>query len=456
MKLMHLTCWVVGIGSIATLLAGSGCGGSQPTPHVASGVSQAVLDNGVRLGNIGTYRKGSTLYLKSSIGRKTAIIGLNTSWGGAITVVSLNGTNYVNAHDDGREAQPALYDGAEQYVSYCKDNENWGWDPVLGGDCYGHGSPVLSAHVSDTTIYTKAQPLQWAPSEFGGGPTKPIPSDMVFAQLVSTAPGAPLAFRIHLQLTQVGKKQYYNAAQELPAVYTNTGFNTLVFYAGTNPWTSGKVTGEKANGLCPQKHAGLFYSSEEWESYVNSAGDGLTLYVPGQYPYVRCPISFPGSGSNATNYFSALAPFTVSPESSFDGDIFLIPGPYTVARKIVYELHKTLPSADPFAPLGNTDSPAAHQKVSGTTDVYGWAFDHDGPVASVSVYVDGIDRGTATYGLDRKDVRAVYYHAPVRIGFDFKLDTTKLKNGNHTVVIRAVDSEDQTALFAPVPFTVKN
>lgn len=456
MKLSNFSSLILGAYTTGVILTNSGCSRLQPTPEIPSVVSRAPFGIGERPARTSTYRMGKTLYLKSTLGNKTAIIGLNTSWGGAITIVSLNGTNYVNAHDDGREVQPALYDGAEQYETYCGKDEHWGWDPVLGGDCYGHGSPILSTHLTDATIYTKARPLQWAPSEFGGGPNKPIPTDMAFAQLVSTAPGAPLAFQIHLKLTQRGKGQYYNAAQELPAVYTDTQFNTLIFYAGTKPWTSGKTTAKKANGPCPKKHAGLFYSSELWESYVNSAGDGLTLYVPGQYPYIRCPIAFPGSGSNATNYFSALAPFTVSPKSSFEGDIFLIPGPYRVARQIIYELHKNLPNADPFAPLGNTDSPTAHQKVSGTTSVSGWAFDHDGPVESVSVYVDGVDKGMATYGLNRKDVGSVFYHAPIRIGFDLELDTTTLKNGSHTVVIHAVDRARKTALFPPVPFIVKN
>jgi len=45
----------------------------------------------------------------------TVCIGLETNWGGSIVEVSLNGTNYVNAHDTGREIQPAFYDGNAQY-----------------------------------------------------------------------------------------------------------------------------------------------------------------------------------------------------------------------------------------------------------------------------------------------------------------------------------------------------
>jgi hypothetical protein len=82
---------------------------------------------------IQTSQSNGVMYLQSYANGHTARIGLNTAWGGAIVEVSLDGTNFVNAHDTGREVQPALYDGAATYTNFnCSPcSGTWGWDPVL-------------------------------------------------------------------------------------------------------------------------------------------------------------------------------------------------------------------------------------------------------------------------------------------------------------------------------------
>jgi hypothetical protein len=62
-----------------------------------------------------TYQDGSVLYLESSSGSDTARIGLETKWGGSIVEVSLNGVNFVNAHDTGREVVDGAVDGTASY-----------------------------------------------------------------------------------------------------------------------------------------------------------------------------------------------------------------------------------------------------------------------------------------------------------------------------------------------------
>ena len=53
-----------------------------------------------------TFQSGSLLVLQNQTVSDTVCIGLETNWGGSIVEVSLNGTNYGNAHDTGREVQP--------------------------------------------------------------------------------------------------------------------------------------------------------------------------------------------------------------------------------------------------------------------------------------------------------------------------------------------------------------
>jgi hypothetical protein len=109
-----------------------GTSGSVPhdAPAVTLGITPAIQ----------TSQNGTVLYLQSVANGHTARIGLDTKWGGAIVEVSLDGTNFVNAHDTGREVQPALYDAKDAASAN-------GWDSVLAGDKYDHGSPASSIGV---------------------------------------------------------------------------------------------------------------------------------------------------------------------------------------------------------------------------------------------------------------------------------------------------------------------
>jgi hypothetical protein len=93
------------------------------------------------------------------------------------------------------------------------------------------------------------------------------------------------------------------------------------------------------------------------------------------------------------------------------------------------------------------DAPAARSTVSGTVTVVGWAIDNTSAVgtaiSSVQVKVDGTVVGTATYGLNRADVCAVYPGRPgcPNVGYSFSLNTSTLSTGAHTITVTATDSD---------------
>ena len=60
--------------------------------------------------SVRTFQSGSLLYLESSSGADVSRVGMQTVWGGSIVEVSVNGENFVNAHDAGREVQLAQFD----------------------------------------------------------------------------------------------------------------------------------------------------------------------------------------------------------------------------------------------------------------------------------------------------------------------------------------------------------
>jgi hypothetical protein len=105
------------------------------------------------------------------------------------------------------------------------------------------------------------------------------------------------------------------------------------------------------------------------------------------------------------------------------------------------------------APLKmSIDQPLAQNAiVVGSTLFAGWAIDDSGPISEVTIAVDGVPRGSATYGGSRPDVCAVF---PSRagcpnVGWAFWLDTTRIANGPHTLAVTGKSANgDQLTLSA--------
>jgi len=89
--------------------------------------------------------------------------------------------------------------------------------------------------------------------------------------------------------------------------------------------------------------------------------------------------------------------------------------------------------------FGYVDTPSDYQFIDGLFEVFGWAFDFQG-VNHIEVDVDGQVVGNASYGLNRPDVpqQDPRVNTPF-VGFSFILDTTKLSNSEHDLVIYVVD-----------------
>ncbi len=132
---------------------------------------------------ITTMDDGTSFILQTQTATETARVGLLKAWGAAITEVSLNGTNYVNSDDPGRQIQTSLWDANANY------NTSWGYNPIESGDHFFDGSPVLASTLQPDSIYTKTQPIQWAPENFGGGPGNPVLGDAYIEKWITVVPG---------------------------------------------------------------------------------------------------------------------------------------------------------------------------------------------------------------------------------------------------------------------------
>ena len=406
---------------------------------------------------IRTFESGSLVYLEADTGSETARVGLETQWGGTVVEVSLNGTNFVNQFDAGREVQVAFYDGNQKYDACAGCTGIFGWDPVQGGDRYSHGSPVLEKTVASDSIYVKTQPYEWYPDDKGGGPTQPVPSDVLIEQWLGAVPGHSRAFKLHYKITHFGGDQHANATQEFPAVYVNLGYDRFVYYGGIAPWTNGPVSITSMPQIGAASQTKLC-SPERWGAFVNGQDIGLTVFIPPQYPYVGAGFSFTGTTGpkgSGTDYFAPFTSFTFGPNSLLEGDIFLFAGDYKDARQAIYDIKSTLSTGDVFTPFGYVDVPQPGAQISGAADIAGWAFD-DAAVSEVDVFMDGAAAGTATYGLSRPDVATVFPHAPVNLGFDFRLDTTRYPNGLHVLTVKVLDVQGNVASFPDVAVNIVN
>jgi hypothetical protein len=243
--------------------------------------------------------------------------------------------------------------------------------------------------------------------------------------------------------------------QEFPAVWVNREYDHFVSYAGTSPWTGGRVTSDL---LTPSGQAAARYIPEHWAALVDDEGIGLTVYVPEQYPYAL-GLQFPGTsgefGSGA-NYWRPHVPFMFGPGSILEGDVYVIAGDYREARQDIQAHHDAqAASGDVLPPFGSLDVPLASQVVAGAVVVAGWVLD-DVAVAAVDVWIDGTPVGIASYGLSRPDVATVFPHAPQQIGFSFSLDTTRYSDGQHQLQVRATDKAGHVTMLPGRAIVVHN
>ena len=386
---------------------------------------------------ITTSDTGTLLVLQTQTPTEIVRVGLLKSWGAAITEVSLNGTDYVNDDDPGRQIQTSLWDANHP--------GGWGYNPVESGDHFFNGSPVLASALMPDSIYVKTQPLEWAPEDFGGGPGSPVLGDAAIEKWISVVPGFNRVFKVHYKITHFGTDSHANAFQELPVMYVNPSVPRFIHYAGSAPWTNGDLSQHTMPFAC----CDMLHTPERWGAYVDSTNTGIALYTPGQYPDSK------GFDAGSTLQFTPMCPYTWDPGAVLEFDTFILVGPVTESRAAIYALQSQPSGRSPFTAAGDAGPPASGDVLSGTATVAGWAWALTG-VASVDVLVDGSRVGSATYGGQRPDIPVAFPGAPSNVGFQYSLDTTAFSNGSHTVVVKATDGAGHVATFATKQVTFSN
>ncbi len=112
-------------------------------------------------------------------------------------------------------------------------------------------------------------------------------------------------------------------------------------------------------------------------------------------------------------------------------------------------------------PQGAIEMPEDGATISANTPIRGYAYATDLRVTAVAILIDGVNYGTATYGLRRDDIcNSLEARAPncPGIGFQFSLNTVngavQLPNGRHLLQIRVTDESDRFTLIPSTPLTI--
>lgn len=376
---------------------------------------------------IATSEDSSMIFLDARTSTDAARLGLLKSWGGSITEVSLNGVNYVNHDDPGRQIQTSLWDA----------NDPFRYNPVEAGDHFFNGSPLLTHTLLPDSIYTKTQPIQYLPENFGGGPA-PVPGDAYIEKWISLVPGYNRVFKVHYKITHFGTDSHADAGQELPVMYVNPIVPNFFYYGGSAPWTNDVLSQFTMPGEC----CVVLPTPEQWGAYLDDTNTGIALYTPMQYPNSK------GFNAGSTLQFTPACPYSWDPGSVLEFDTFVLVGPVTESRAAIYALHSQQSTPSPLPPYGYLDTtPQTGDILTGNANIAGWAWGLPG-ISSIDLFVDGSRVASATYGIARPDVAAALPGAPSNTGFQYSLDTTKFPNGSHSIIVKAIDNAGHVATFS--------
>ncbi len=142
-----------------------------------------------------------------------------------------------------------------------------------------------------------------------------------------------------------------------------------------------------------------------------------------------------------------------------NGTHFLAVSAYTaVGQSTVATRSFSVSNSSTASPiLASIDTPREQNSILlGPVTFSGWAIDLNAAVNNVTVAIDGVVRGTASYGTPRPDVCVPQPFAAgcPNVGWTFDVDSTQLANGTHTVTITVTAGGDTNTLS--LVFTVEN
>ena len=188
-----------------------------------------------------------------------------------------NNVNLINRNDTGRLVQQSYYGTLDYDFGVYMDND-WRYNPVQGGNQFNDASKIVDLRVTDTEIYIKCRPLDWAKE-------KEYITPSYMEATYSLENGG-----VHAKCRFVDFSGYPEAecTQEIPAFYCIEPLNNFVYYKGNKPWTNGKLTSEPDLIFWPDAGYPNFYSKENWAAFTGEFEDsfGIGVYVDNEEAFL--------------------------------------------------------------------------------------------------------------------------------------------------------------------------
>ena len=188
-----------------------------------------------------------------------------------------NHVNLINRNDTGRLVQQSYYGTLDYDFGTYMEND-WRYNPVQGGNQFNDASKIVDLRVSDTEIYIKCRPLDWAKE-------KEYITPSYMEATYSLENGA-----VHTKCRFVDFSGYPEAetSQEIPAFYCIEPLNNFVYYRGYMPWTDDTLTSEPELNFWPEADYPKFYSRENWAAFTGEFEDsfGIGIYVENEEEFL--------------------------------------------------------------------------------------------------------------------------------------------------------------------------
>lgn len=256
-------------------------------------------------------------------------IGVDLGAGGAISFLAEANNldvNLINSSDLGRYVQQSYYSGPWPYGNPHPSWENWGWNPIGAGDCYGNPAEVVQSSNDGTTLYVKTIPRQWALDD--------VPCECTFEQWITLDQnGARVRFRLNNNRSDT--TNYGSSHQELPAVYTTDRFHRLFTYQGSSPGSWGLLT-QISNSGPPWAY---YTGTERWSALIDDNDWGLGVYNPATQSFVAGFHGSPGSGDptgGSCGYIAPLRTESIRYNTVYNYEVYLVLGYINDIRAYVY------------------------------------------------------------------------------------------------------------------------
>ena len=284
-------------------------------------------------------KPAGTVYVENSRFK----LGVDLSWGGAVSYLadkscSVDGlTNLVNKHDTGRLIQQSFYgvQQNEEYTPGISFDVTWRYNPVQGGDQYGNASRLIDVVITETSIYIKAQPQDWA-----------LNNALTPSYMENTYTLYDDRVQVDNRFTDYSGWEHPFSGQELPAFYTVSYLDTFVWYNGEDSWT-GDTLSSKGNLPFWGDYAGECTftlrekNTETWCAWISSADDyGLGVYAPNIDQLKAGRYNYDGSKSDVADSTGYVAPVNILKMVSFEAleySYLLTAGTTAQIRKVFTE-----------------------------------------------------------------------------------------------------------------------